>query len=291
VSMVALGTFILWFGWLGFNAGSSFGANLRAVLAAWNSMICASFGGITWCLLDWRVERKYTMVGFCSGTIAGLVAATPCSGYIPVWASIVVGVVSGAACNYATKFKFLVRTDDALDLFAEHAVGGIIGLLANAFFASKDLVALDGVTSIPGGWLDHNWKQLYKQVTYICATCAYNFVMTAAICKLLDLSPGLCLRASEEAEELGMDDDQIGEFASDYVELRRNFWDPPTMSQENLDEKVNSRDSPSDDKNVAVAGDRHGIPDHSQHSHERSNGNVMNEKMTINGGQIENGEA
>lgn len=92
--MVALGTFILWygcaeskyyvlntwaerFGWLGFNAGSAFGANLRAVYAAWNSMVCAALGGITWCLLDWRIERKYTMVGFCSGTIAGLVAATP----------------------------------------------------------------------------------------------------------------------------------------------------------------------------------------------------------------------
>lgn len=104
VSLVAMGTFILWVGWLGFNGGSAFGANLRSVLAIWNSMISAAFGGIVWCFLDYRkVERKLSMVGFCSGTIAGLVAATPASGYIPLWASVILGSVVGAVCNYATK--------------------------------------------------------------------------------------------------------------------------------------------------------------------------------------------
>lgn len=98
-----MGTFILWLGWLGFNGGSAFGANLRAVLAVWNSMICAAFGGIVWCFLDYRLERKLSMVGFCSGTIAGLVAATPTSGYIPLWASVALGIVVGAVSNYATK--------------------------------------------------------------------------------------------------------------------------------------------------------------------------------------------
>lgn len=111
VSLVALGTFILWFGWLGFNGGSAFGANLRAVLAIWNSMIAAAFGGVVWCFLDYRLERKVTMVGFCSGTIAGLVAATPSSGYITLWGSVVTGAVVGAVSNYATK-----RTLSALSL-------------------------------------------------------------------------------------------------------------------------------------------------------------------------------
>lgn len=105
--MVNLGTFILWFGWLGFNGGSAFGANLRAIMAVWNSMLAAAFGGIVWCLLDYRLERKYSMVGFCSGTIAGLVAATPASGYIPPWAAVVMGIVTGAVCNYSTKSKIL----------------------------------------------------------------------------------------------------------------------------------------------------------------------------------------
>lgn len=69
-------------------------------------MIAAAFGGIVWCLLDFRVERRWTMVGFCSGTIAGLVAATPSSGFVYPWASVVVGTLSGALCNFATKRWF-----------------------------------------------------------------------------------------------------------------------------------------------------------------------------------------
>lgn len=70
-------------------------------------MLAAAFGGIVWCLLDYRLERKYSMVGFCSGTIAGLVAATPASGYIQPWAAIIMGTITGAVCNYATKSETL----------------------------------------------------------------------------------------------------------------------------------------------------------------------------------------
>lgn len=102
-----LTAFMLWFGWLGFNGASVFGANLRAVFAIWNSMLMAAVAGIVWCLMDYRYERRWTMVGFCSGTIAGLVAATPSSGYINPWASVVVGVLSGALCNLGTKSEWL----------------------------------------------------------------------------------------------------------------------------------------------------------------------------------------
>ncbi|KAG8805403.1 low affinity high capacity ammonium permease, partial [Serendipita sp. 411] len=103
VTLVTLGTFMLWFGWIGFNAGSAFGANLRAVYAALNTCLCAATGGITWCLLDYRIQGKYTMIGLCSGTITGLVAATPSSGFIPLWASVILGIVASAICNYGTK--------------------------------------------------------------------------------------------------------------------------------------------------------------------------------------------
>ena len=105
VSLIVLGTTLLWFGWLGFNGGSSFGANLRAVMACWNSNLTAMFGAITWTLLDWRLARKWSMVGWCSGCISGLVAATPASGFITPWASVILGIVTGAICNYATKGK------------------------------------------------------------------------------------------------------------------------------------------------------------------------------------------
>lgn len=100
--------------------------------------------------------------------------------------------------------------DDALDLTAEHAIGGVIGLLANGFFGTNAVIALDGVnTSIQGGFLDSNWKQLYIQFAYICATVGYSFVVTAIIAKLIDMIPGLHLRTTEEGESLGMDDVEV----------------------------------------------------------------------------------
>jgi len=91
---------------------------------------------MTWCVVDYRLERKWSTVGFCSGVVAGLVAITPGSGYVPAWSAVVYGVVGGAACNYATKLKYFLRCDDALDIFAVHAVGGFVGNVCTAFFAA-----------------------------------------------------------------------------------------------------------------------------------------------------------
>ena len=124
-----------------------------------------------------------------------------------------------------------MRIDDSLDVFAEHGIGGIVGLIFNALFGADYIIGLDGVNNgvVNGGWPNHNYKQLYIQVAYICATSAYTFVVSALIAKAIDLVPGLRLRATEEAELIGMDDDQLGEFAYDYVEVRRDFlaWTPP----------------------------------------------------------------
>lgn len=103
VSLITLGTVFLWFGWLGFNGGSAFGANLRAVMACWNSNLTAMFAAMTWVLLDWRLARKWSMVGWCSGTISGLVAATPCSGFLTPWGSVILGITTGIVANFATK--------------------------------------------------------------------------------------------------------------------------------------------------------------------------------------------
>jgi ammonium transporter, Amt family len=106
--------------------------------------------------------------------------------------------------------KFYLGVDDALDLTAEHAIGGIIGLLFNGFFATNSVIALDGVnTSVVGGFLDSNWKQLYIQIAYIGAVVAYTFVVTALIVKSVDILPGLQLRSSEEGETLGTDDTEV----------------------------------------------------------------------------------
>jgi Amt family ammonium transporter len=123
-------------GWFGFNGGSALAANLRAVYASVNTNLAASVGGVTWCLLDYRLERKWSTVGFCSGVVAGLVAITPGSGFVPVWSAVVFGVLGAAACNYGTKIKYLLRIDDALDIFAVHCIGGLVGNLCTGLFAA-----------------------------------------------------------------------------------------------------------------------------------------------------------
>ncbi|KAK9464449.1 ammonium transporter AmtB-like domain-containing protein [Lipomyces arxii] len=224
VSLVTLGTILLWFGWLGFNGASSFGANLRAIYACWNSNLTAIFGAISWCCVDYRLEHKWSTVAVCSGFISGLVAATPTSGFIPLWASVALGIFSGIVCNFTTKLKFVFKIDDSLDIFAEHGVAGMIGLIWNAFFAVDYVIGLDGINmGATGGWLNHNWAAIYKQIVFVLACSGYTFVLTSLICYILDHIPGLHLRASEDAEMRGMDEDQIGEFAYDYVEVRRDY--------------------------------------------------------------------
>lgn len=136
VTHVVIGTVFLWVGWFGFNAGSALSANLRAIMAAVVTNLAASVGGVTWCLLDYRLEKKWSTVGFCSGVISGLVAITPGSGFVPPWAAVVFGVVGSAACNYGTKLKYVLRIDDALDIFAVHGIGGIVGNLMTGLFAA-----------------------------------------------------------------------------------------------------------------------------------------------------------
>ncbi|KAH0260650.1 ammonium transporter, partial [Aureobasidium melanogenum] len=162
-------------------------------------------------------------------------------------------IVTGIVCNFATKVKFWIRIDDAMDVFAEHGVAGMVGLFFNGIFAASYIIGLDGVNQIDGGWIQHNWKQMYMQIAYIAAVTAYSFVVSAAIAFVINKIPGLHLRASEEAELLGMDDDQLGEFAYDYVEVRRDYlaWTP-------------ARDQPETTEHQIPQGDRHGIPQHSQ---------------------------
>jgi Amt family ammonium transporter len=229
VSLVTLGTVLLWFGWLAFNGASAGGANLKAVYAVWNSNITAAFGAMSWCLLDFRLEKKWSTVAVCSGIISGLVAATPCSGVIPMWASVILGILAGVVCNFATQIKYLIHVDDSMDTFAEHGVAGIIGLIFNGIFAADWVIGLDGVTEHAGGWINHNWKQMYIQLAFVAACCGYTLVMTVLIGWAVNCIPGCQLRTTEEGESRGIDEDQIGEFAYDYVEVRRDYlaWTIP----------------------------------------------------------------
>lgn len=126
--------------------------------------------------------------------------------------------------------KYWLKIDDSMDVFAEHGIAGILGLLFNGLFGATYIIGLDGVNTgiITGGWVSHHYRMLYVQLAYICAACAWAFGMSLLIAYAVNYIPGLHLRASEEAELLGMDDDQLGEFAYDYVEVRRDYlaWTP-----------------------------------------------------------------
>ncbi|KAI2643721.1 ammonium transporter [Xylaria nigripes] len=225
VTHIVLGTVFLWVGWFGFNGGSGLAANLRAVMACLVSHLAASVGAITWMLLDYRLEKKWSVVGFCSGAISGLVAITPASGYVTPWAAVIFGIVGGIGCNLATKLKFFVGADDALDIFAVHGVGGIIGNLLTGIFAADYIAALDGFTVIPGGWINHHYIQLAYQLADSVAGFSYSFGVTCLILFLINLVPGLSLRVDAKDEETGIDDIQLGEFAYDYVEIQRHTRD------------------------------------------------------------------
>ncbi|KAJ7769466.1 ammonium transporter [Mycena metata] len=222
-SYVVLGTVFLWFGWFGFNGGSALAANLRAANACIITNLAASVGGMVWMFWDWRLERKWSAVGFCSGAIAGLVAITPASGFVGVPASVLFGFMAGTVCNFATQLKFLFGYDDTLDIFASHAIGGIVGNLLTGLFAQSRVAFYDGATVIPGGWLDHHYIQLAYQLADSVAALSYSFVMTTIILWIMHFIPTLRLRASEESELLGIDDAEMGEYAYDYVGLEQEI--------------------------------------------------------------------
>jgi len=221
-TFVVLGTVFLWFGWFGFNGASGLTANLRAAQAMIVTNVAAATGGLTWMLLDWRLERKFSAVGLCSGIISGLVGITPAAGYVGTPASLCIGVLTAAACNYATKLKILLRYDDTLDIFAVHGIGGFVGSLLTGIFADSRVAGFDGLTVIPGGWINHNYIQLAYQLADSVAILSYAFTVTLILLVILDYIPGCSLRVSEEAELIGLDEDQIGEMGYDYVAVRRD---------------------------------------------------------------------
>ncbi|KAF9529651.1 ammonium transporter [Crepidotus variabilis] len=237
-TFVILGTVLLWFGWFGFNGGSALAANLRAAQACIVTNLSASVGGLTWMLWDYRIERKWSAVGFCSGAIAGLVAITPGSGYVGAPAAVLFGFMAGTVCNFATQLKFLVGYDDSLDIFASHAVGGIVGNILTALFAQKSIAAFDG-TDIAGGWIDHHYIQLAYHIADSSAGLAYSFVMTTIILWIMHFIPGLRLRVPEQTELIGIDECEMGEYAYDFVGLQTELQ-PQSYGHSNSYELRNS---------------------------------------------------
>lgn len=244
IHFVVVGTFLMWVGWFGFNSGTSLVPTPRAVQALLTTQLAASMGGFAWALLDYRIAKKWSVVGFCSGVIAGLVAITPGAGLVSGWSALIYGILAGLIANFATKIKFSLNIDDGLDVFAVHGVGGIVGNVLTGIFANKNIAALDGVTDIPGGWINRHYIQICYQIAGTIAAAAYSFVVTVLILYIINKIPGLHLRMSTEDEELGIDFAEHDEVAFDYIELfpelptsRSQVWDEFGEHQVHMDEQ------------------------------------------------------
>ncbi len=196
LGLTMAGAGLLWVGWFGFNAGSAIAADGRAGLAMLVTHIAASAGVIGWLIAEWIVRGKPTLLGMCSGIVAGLVAITPASGYVGPQAAAVIGLIAGVLCYWgATGLKRLLRVDDSLDVFGVHAVGGIVGALLTGVFNDP---AISGVQA-----------SVLTQALGVAAVLAYSALGTLVIVLITNLLVGL--RVNEKLEADGLDLDQHGE--------------------------------------------------------------------------------
>ena len=204
---VMLGTGILWFGWFGFNAGSALLANGLAAQALVNTHLAAASGMLAWLLVEKLRAGHATTLGAASGAVAGLVAITPCAGFVGGAAPIIIGLVAGAVCYLALTLKTRFNFDDSLDVVAVHLIGGITGALLLGLFADTKINSLgfDGVLFGGGS------KLLVNQLIAIAATFAVSFTVTWLASKILDATIGL--RVSQEDELVGLDQSQHAESA------------------------------------------------------------------------------
>jgi Amt family ammonium transporter len=202
-----LGTGILWFGWFGFNAGSALAANDLAAQALVNTHLAAASAMLSWLLVEKLRAGHATTLGAASGAVAGLVAITPCAGFVGGMAPIIIGLTAGAVCYLALALKNAFKFDDSLDVIAVHLVGGIVGAILLGFFADTKVNSLgfDGVFFGGGS------KLLVNQFIAIGATFAFSFIVTYVVARIIDATIGL--RVSAEDELVGLDQSQHAEAA------------------------------------------------------------------------------
>ncbi|MCY9275528.1 ammonium transporter [Bacillus haynesii] len=197
--LTLLGATLIWFGWFGFNVGSSLTIDEVAMTAFINTNTAAAAGLIGWILAEWLINKKPTMLGAVSGAIAGLVAITPGAGFVTPFSSVWIGLIGGIVCFwgvFSLKKKF--GYDDALDAFGLHGLGGTWGGIATGLFATTSVNA-DGANGLFYGDISLLWKQLIA----IAATYLFVAIVTYAIIKIVSIF--FKLRASEDEESLGLD--------------------------------------------------------------------------------------
>jgi Amt family ammonium transporter len=191
-----IGASLLWLGWFGFNAGSALAANGSAGMAMLVTQIATAAAAIGWTAAEWIAHRRASVLGIVSGAVAGLVAVTPAAGTCGPCGALLLGLAAGVACFFtATRLKYRLGYDDALDVFGVHAVAGIVGALLTGPLAAPALGGFGTVSSLGG--------QLWIQTKGVAFTIAWSAVLTWLVLKLVDRTMGL--RVSTEQEQMGLD--------------------------------------------------------------------------------------
>ena len=190
LALTMVGAGLLWVGWFGFNAGSAVAADGRAGLAMLATHLAAAAGALSWMIGEWTTRRSPSLLGLCSGLVAGLVAITPAAGFVTPPAAVAIGLIAGLACYWgATALKRVLRADDSLDVFGVHGIGGIVGALLTGVFADS---------RISGGT-----GHLGVQALAIGAVALYSAIGTGLVLLVVHIVVGL--RVSDETEAVGLD--------------------------------------------------------------------------------------
>jgi Amt family ammonium transporter len=211
---VMAGAALLWFGWFGFNAGSALEANGSAALAFVNTLLATAAAVLGWSIAEWILKGKPSMLGAASGCVSGLVAITPAAGFAGPMGSIAIGLIAGVACLWGvTGLKRILGSDDSLDVFGVHGVGGITGALLTGVFADPALGG-SGIWDYVANAVAPDYSiasQLWIQAQGVITTLIWSGVVSYIAFKLIDMVIGL--RVKEEDEREGLDISSHGETA------------------------------------------------------------------------------
>ena len=212
---VMLGAGLLWFGWFGFNAGSSLAANGTAALALINTQVAAAAAVLGWLLVEKIRNGHATSLGAASGAVAGLVAITPACAFVAPWAAVVIGLLAGAICALSVGIKYKLGFDDSLDVVAVHLIGGIWGSLAIGLFGSSAVNSL----SLDGIFYGGGTALLGKQALGVGLVFAYSFIATLIIGYAIEKTIGF--RVKKDAEVEGIDLNEHAETAYEMTSSSR----------------------------------------------------------------------
>jgi ammonium transporter, Amt family len=194
-----IGASLLWVGWFGFNAGSAVTAGTNAGMAMAVTQIATATAALTWMFVEWALKGKPSILGICSGAVAGLVAVTPASGFVDPRGALIIGIAAGILCYWGVSgLKNALGYDDSLDAFGVHGVGGTVGAILTGVLA---------VSAIGGegksGLIDGNAYQVVTQLYGIAVVVLYDAIVSLILLKLIDLTLGL--RVDSDTEREGLD--------------------------------------------------------------------------------------